>query len=115
MAVPFLDSTDKRNDFTHIVDFCTNLKQLQIVGSNIPLGRSTIIPNQYDVDLSPFKSLEEISFKMANFNKIAAVIKIIYIKIKICKCMLNYFILVYGFRLEWEEKQSIGYLYKIRI
>ncbi|OXA53215.1 nischarin [Folsomia candida] len=73
MAVPFLDSTDKRNDFTHIVDFCTNLKQLQIVGSNIPLGRSTIIPNQYDVDLSPFKSLEEISFKMANFNKIAAI------------------------------------------
>lgn len=73
MALAPLDSADKRHDFSHIIDFCTRLKHLEIVGSNIPLGKSTIIPNQYQVDLSPFKSLIEISFKLVNFDKMVEV------------------------------------------
>jgi hypothetical protein len=73
MPIPPLDSADKRHDFSHIVDFCTRLNHLEIVGSNIPLGKSIIIPNQYAVDLTPFRSLVTISFKLVNFDKISEV------------------------------------------
>ena len=64
MAIPPLtDSADKRQDFSHIVDFCNSLQCLDIVGSNIPLGTSTIIPNQYSFSLQPFKSIKQLKFK----------------------------------------------------
>jgi len=49
------------------------LTNLEIVGSNIPLGKSTIIANQYSVDLSPFKSLKELTFKIINVGKLSQV------------------------------------------
>jgi hypothetical protein len=73
MALPPLDSPDKRHDFSHVIDFCTNLRSLEIVGSNIPLGKSTIIPNQYAMDLSSFKSLNDLSLKLVNLDKLKEV------------------------------------------
>jgi len=73
MAIPPLDSPDKRHDFSHIIDFCSRIRHLEIVGSNIPLGKSVIIPNQYPVNLTPFKSLLSINFKLVNLSKISEV------------------------------------------
>ena len=73
MPIPPLNSDDKRHDFSHIIDFCTRLKKLEVIGSNIPLGKSTIIANQYSMDLSPFKSLTELTLKIINVGKLSQV------------------------------------------
>ena len=73
MPLPPLDSADKRHDFSHIVDFCSRVKWLEIVGSNIPVGRSTIIPNHYPIQLSTFKSLHDLTLKLVHLDKLTEV------------------------------------------
>jgi len=75
MPIPPLDSEDKRQDFSHIIEFCSRLESLNIVGSNISLGSSTIVPNQYPMNLSIFRSLKFLSLKLVNADKIAEVSK----------------------------------------
>lgn len=79
-ALPPLNSVDKRQDFSHIVDFCTRLRCLEIVGSNIPLGKSSIIPNQYPIDLSPFKNLIQLTCKTINIGKLEGVRDVLLFK-----------------------------------
>lgn len=73
MPIPPLDSEDKRQDFSHVVEFCSRLESLNIVGSNIPLGNSTIIPNQYPIDLSIFKTLKTLTLKLVNIEQMKEV------------------------------------------
>lgn len=74
MAVPSLtDTNDKRQDFSHILDFCTRLTLLDIIGSNIPIGSSTIIPNTFKFSLQPFKNVKQLKLKCVNVGNIAEV------------------------------------------
>jgi len=73
MSLPPLESTDKREDFSHLMDFCTNVKGLEVVGSNIPLPKSTIVPNHFPMDLSPFKSLIKLTLKLINITRLTEV------------------------------------------
>ncbi|ODM97407.1 Nischarin [Orchesella cincta] len=73
MPIPPLDSEDKRQDFSHIIEFCSRLEFLNIVGSNISLGNSTIVPNQYSMNLSIFRSLKVLSLKLVSADKIAEI------------------------------------------
>lgn len=73
MALPTLNSTDKREDISHLIEFCTNVKSLNIIGSDICLPKSTIIPNHFPMDLSPFKSLLKLTLKLINITRLTEV------------------------------------------
>ncbi|CAH0402441.1 unnamed protein product [Chilo suppressalis] len=57
MACPPTEKVDQMYDFSHILDFCSQLRSLNIEGSYEPLGSSNIVPNNLQFDLVPFKSL----------------------------------------------------------
>lgn len=60
MACPPTEKVDQMYDFSHVLDFCSHLKSLNIEGSYEKLGTSNIIPNNLQFDMSPFKSLLEL-------------------------------------------------------
>lgn len=57
MACPPTEKLDQMYDFSHILDFCSQVPSLSIEGSYEKLGTSNIIPNELTFDLIPFKSL----------------------------------------------------------
>lgn len=57
MACPPTEKTDQMYDFSHVLDFCSQVRSLNIEGSYEKLGTSNIIPNDLKFDLIPFKSL----------------------------------------------------------
>lgn len=57
MACPSTEKQDQMYDFSHILDFCSQLRALNIEGSYEKLGTSNIVPNELQFDLVPFKSL----------------------------------------------------------
>ncbi|XP_013186330.2 nischarin [Amyelois transitella] len=60
MACPPTEKVDQMYDFSHILDFCSQLRSLSIEGSYEKLGTSNIIPNNLQFDMTPFKSLMEL-------------------------------------------------------
>ncbi|CAB3233274.1 unnamed protein product [Arctia plantaginis] len=60
MACPPTEKTDQMYDFSHILDFCSQIQSLNIEGSYEKLGTSNIIPNNLHFDLIPFKSLTDL-------------------------------------------------------
>lgn len=60
MACPPTEKTDQMYDFSHILDFCSQVQSLNIEGSYEKLGTSNIIPNNLHFDLIPFKSLTDL-------------------------------------------------------
>lgn len=58
---PPLEITDRRQDFSHVLDFCSQLTDICIKGTNTPVGTSNIIPNCLKFELSAFKSVERLS------------------------------------------------------
>ncbi|XP_063548255.1 nischarin [Cydia strobilella] len=61
MACPPTEKQDQMYDFSHILDYCSQLRALNIEGSYEKLGTSTIVPNELQFDLIPFKSLQELT------------------------------------------------------
>ncbi|XP_063371110.1 nischarin [Cydia amplana] len=61
MACPPTEKQDQMYDFSHILDYCSQLQALNIEGSYEKLGSSTIVPNELQFDLIPFKSLQELT------------------------------------------------------
>lgn len=57
IACPMTEKQDQMYDFSHILDFCSQLRALNIEGSYEKLGTSNIVPNDLRFDLIPFKSL----------------------------------------------------------
>ncbi|XP_067000731.2 nischarin [Anabrus simplex] len=58
---PSLEILDKRLDFSHVLDFCCQLKSITIKGSNTPVGTSNIVPNNLSFELSAFKGVEKLT------------------------------------------------------
>ncbi|KAL0818876.1 hypothetical protein ABMA28_008192 [Loxostege sticticalis] len=57
MACPPTEKVDQMYDFSHILDYCSQLRSLSIEGNYDKLGTSNVIPNDLHFDLMPFKSL----------------------------------------------------------
>ena len=60
MACPPTEKLDQMYDFSHILDFCSQVTSLNIEGSYEKFGSSNIIPNELHFDLIPFKSLVDL-------------------------------------------------------
>lgn len=58
---PTMEKQDKMYDFSHVLDFCSQLHSLQIEGSYEKLGSSSIVPNELNFDLLSFKSLQDLT------------------------------------------------------
>lgn len=57
MACPPTEKQDQMCDFSHVLDYCSQIQSLGIEGSYEKLGTSNIVPNELQFDLVPFKSL----------------------------------------------------------
>ncbi|XP_049885655.1 nischarin [Pectinophora gossypiella] len=57
IACPPTEKQDQMYDFSHVLDFCSQLQILCIKGSYEKLGTSNIVPNELQFDLVSFKSL----------------------------------------------------------
>ncbi|XP_038207299.1 nischarin [Zerene cesonia] len=60
MACPPTEKLDQMYDFSHILDFCSQVRSLSIEGSYEKLGTSNIVPNDLKFDLIAFKSLMDL-------------------------------------------------------
>ncbi|CAH2054261.1 unnamed protein product, partial [Iphiclides podalirius] len=60
MACPPTEKLDQMYDFSHILDFCSQVTSLSIEGSYENMGTSNIIPNDLKFDLIPFKTLMDL-------------------------------------------------------
>ncbi|XP_075235258.1 nischarin [Lycorma delicatula] len=73
---PPLEIIDQRHDFSHVLDFCSQLKTLKIEGSNNEFKTSNIIPNDLLFELTAFKTIETlilINVKLSNIYNISSV------------------------------------------
>lgn len=52
---PAIEQEDKRCDFSHVLDFCSHLKELIINGIENKYLQSNIIPNDLPLEFTPFK------------------------------------------------------------
>ncbi|KAJ8877230.1 hypothetical protein PR048_021684 [Dryococelus australis] len=59
---PPLEILDKRMDFSHVMDFCSQLNSVTISGSCSPVGTSNLVPNKLAFELSVFKMVEKFTF-----------------------------------------------------
>lgn len=57
MACPPTEKQDQTYDFSHVLDFCSQLRSLDVEGSYEKYGTSNIILNELQFDFIPFKSL----------------------------------------------------------
>lgn len=57
---PPTEMTDKMCNFSHVLDYCSQINSLIIEGSYDKLGTSNIVPNELPFDLVPFKSLKHL-------------------------------------------------------
>lgn len=60
MACPTTEREDQMYDFSHVLDYCSQLRSLSIEGNYEKLGTSNIVPNNLQFDLVPFKSLVDL-------------------------------------------------------
>ena len=54
---PPLNTDEKKQDFTNVVDVCCNTPSLAVTGSTEVLGSSQLVPNKLPIDFLAFKSL----------------------------------------------------------
>ncbi|XP_026332206.1 nischarin [Hyposmocoma kahamanoa] len=57
IACPPSEKEDQMYDFSHVLDFCSQLRALNVEGSYEKLGTSNIVPNELHFDLVSFKNL----------------------------------------------------------
>ncbi|XP_014204877.1 nischarin [Copidosoma floridanum] len=67
---PPLEITDKKYDFSHVLDYNAHLKNLVVTGSNAAYGTSNITPSALSIDLSSFKNVEEFEVNSYPMDKI---------------------------------------------
>ncbi|KAL0273176.1 UNVERIFIED_CONTAM: hypothetical protein PYX00_005911 [Menopon gallinae] len=61
---------DRRQNFSHVLDYCSHLIELIVQGSDKPVKRSNIIPNKLPYELSAFKSLEKLVMFQCSFETV---------------------------------------------
>lgn len=88
---PSLEVTDKKYDFSHVLDFNSHLKDLVIKGSDAAYGTSNIYPSTLRIDLSSFKNVENFTidnypvdkiYHMGNVRDTVKVLKVHQSKLK---------------------------------
>lgn len=52
---PIKTVLDKRKDFSHVLDVCSQSTKLHCKGNDLPIGDSNILPNQLQFDFMSFK------------------------------------------------------------
>lgn len=52
---PAIEQGDKRCDFSHVLDFCSQLKELIVFGNNNNYLESNIVPDLLPLEFTPFK------------------------------------------------------------
>ncbi|KAL3289659.1 hypothetical protein HHI36_023067 [Cryptolaemus montrouzieri] len=62
-SLPAENNPDKRYDFTHVLDFCSQLKILHVNGINGNYLQSNINPNKLNYDFRIFKKVNILSMK----------------------------------------------------
>ncbi|KAK6625870.1 hypothetical protein RUM43_006169 [Polyplax serrata] len=67
---PTFGQIDQRQDFSHVLDYCLQLSELNVQGSNSSLRNSDIIPNQLSYELTPFKLLNKLVLDEVNCKMI---------------------------------------------
>lgn len=67
---PEMEHSDKRYDLCHVMDFCSQLQHLCIVGSLAKFKSSNVIPNRLPFELSAFKSLQFLEIRSINFEQL---------------------------------------------
>lgn len=60
------DLRDKKEDFSHVLDFCYQMTELNLIGSDEPLAASNIVPNKLPLKFSFFKKLETLNLQDVN-------------------------------------------------
>lgn len=66
---PSLEITDKKYDFSHVLDFNSHLKDLVVEG-NLAYGTSNINPSTLSIELSTFKNVEKFTVDNYPVDKI---------------------------------------------
>lgn len=94
MACPPTEKLDQMYDFSHILDFCSQITSLSIEGSYQSLGTSNIVPNDLKFDLIPFKSLMDLKILGVPMACIQSVGKWNTYYLKISYTILHPFILL---------------------
>ncbi|CAH1153756.1 unnamed protein product [Phaedon cochleariae] len=67
---PLLDSTEIRLDIGPVLDFCSQLKSISVIGGSSAYLDSNIIFSMLPFELSSFKELKSLSMKQVNFEVI---------------------------------------------
>lgn len=67
---PPVEIIDQRHDFSHVLDFCSQLKCIKIEGSNNKYETSNIVPNQLPFELSAFKIVDTLILFNVNLSNI---------------------------------------------
>lgn len=61
---------DRRCDFSHVLDFCSQLDTVEVYGSWSVVGTSNIVPNNCAFELLVFKNVKELILTKASADKI---------------------------------------------
>ncbi|KAF5287230.1 hypothetical protein FQR65_LT12274 [Abscondita terminalis] len=67
---PEMEQSDKRYDLSHVMDFCSQLQNLYIVGCSTKFKTSNIVPNQLPFEMSTFKALELLEIRSINLEHV---------------------------------------------
>ena len=67
---PLLEVTDKKYDFSHVLDFNSHLKKLLIKGSDSAYGTSNIYPSSLEIELTCFKNVKYFTIENYPMDKI---------------------------------------------
>ncbi|KAG5894422.1 hypothetical protein JTB14_019792 [Gonioctena quinquepunctata] len=67
---PLLDNTESRFDISPVLDLCSQLNAIKVIGGTTPYLRSNIIFNKLPFELSPFKELKKLHMKNVSFKEI---------------------------------------------
>nr|XP_023013070.1 nischarin [Leptinotarsa decemlineata] len=67
---PLLDNTESRFDISPVLDLCSQLNFIKIIGGTKPYLQSNIIFNKLHFELSPFKELKSLHMKNVSFEVI---------------------------------------------
>lgn len=60
------DLRDKKEDFSHVLDFCYQMTELNLLGSDEPVPGSNIVPNKLSLKFTVFKKLEILHLQDVN-------------------------------------------------
>jgi len=65
-----VEQLNKEEDFAHVLDYLSNIEQLEIVGSRDFHRNSNLIQNNLPFDLSAFKNIKHLCFSSANVSSL---------------------------------------------